>query len=146
MGNINVIPENMLDQVPDELIQSFALQMSIKEINNFCESSNRINNIICRNNEFWKLKYIHDFGQPEKFGHWKSMYQEELHYKNKHIRYFGESKANETGTWKNVYYTKACKYLTRPQGPNYFITMDGNSIELLVDVFDHLNIRRANNM
>lgn len=62
--------------LPDDVIFQIAINESLDNIARLCQTSNRFNNIICNNNNFWKHKYIHDFGEPTiNILNWKDAYQ-----------------------------------------------------------------------
>jgi alpha-tubulin suppressor-like RCC1 family protein len=62
---------------PDEVIFRIAVSEPIEGIPNLCKSSQRINDLVCNNNFYWKHKYIYDFGEPwnKNIIAWKDAYE-----------------------------------------------------------------------
>lgn len=50
-----------LENLPNEII-NLALFLPLTDISRLCQTSSRYNNIICRSEHFWKLKFIIDNG------------------------------------------------------------------------------------
>jgi hypothetical protein len=51
--------------LPTDNIIQIALYESIDYVTKMCRLSRRFNDIICNNNNFWKDKFITDFGHPK---------------------------------------------------------------------------------
>jgi alpha-tubulin suppressor-like RCC1 family protein len=65
----------MLNLLPENLFQ-IIIPLSIRSIPNICRISKHFNNIIGTNNDFWKLKFIHDYDKfYENVFSWKEKYE-----------------------------------------------------------------------
>ena len=72
------IPNDPFAFIPDETILEAAFWEPINYITTMCLTSKRFNNVICNNNDFWRQKFIYDFGQPTRnlnIINWKKAYQ-----------------------------------------------------------------------
>lgn len=60
-------------------IIEIALGLNLDSINKLCRASRRFNRVLCDNKNFWRLKYIKDFGEPlkdiSKITDWKKLYR-----------------------------------------------------------------------
>jgi alpha-tubulin suppressor-like RCC1 family protein len=80
--------------LPNDQLFEIALQLNINDLNYYCLYNSRFNNLICDNNEFWKAKFLYDFGEPDYdlVTDWKSL------YKNHGTVYvFGDNRQNLLG-------------------------------------------------
>ena len=78
---------------PNDVIFNIALKEPIEGIPNLCLSSDRLNNLICNNNNFWKKRFILDFGIPEKnIILWKDAY-----YNYNTVFSFGNNNSGQLG-------------------------------------------------
>jgi alpha-tubulin suppressor-like RCC1 family protein len=61
----------------DDEILNIALQLNINDISYYCLYNSRFNDVVCKNNWFWKEKFLYDFGNPEYnyVEDWKSLYK-----------------------------------------------------------------------
>jgi alpha-tubulin suppressor-like RCC1 family protein len=68
--------EDLFAYLPNETIIQIALDESIQYITNMCQISRRFNNLICNNDNFWRAKFIQDFGIPDNKNiiSWKDAY------------------------------------------------------------------------
>lgn len=64
--------------LPDDAIILIALLIPIKYITRLSQTSIRLNNLICNNNNFWRQKFTYDFEEPSldvNIVSWKEEYQ-----------------------------------------------------------------------
>lgn len=67
---------NYFDYIPDDQVLLIAVELDSTRIAYLCRTNIRFSNIICNNNRFWQLKFIHDFGIPNyRISDWKSAYE-----------------------------------------------------------------------
>jgi alpha-tubulin suppressor-like RCC1 family protein len=60
----------------DDVLLRIALTESIDSIDKLCQTSTRFNNLICNNNNFWRQKFVNNFGLPStNIVNWKDAYQ-----------------------------------------------------------------------
>ena len=65
-----------MENLPVELILSYALSLDLPSITHLCQTSAQFNEVICNNEYFWKHKFIRDYYYvPEFNGSWKHLYQ-----------------------------------------------------------------------
>lgn len=72
---------SFLSLLPDDIIRDIALFLSLPEIKSFGLTNSQFNRIICRNEDFWRRKFIHDYqySPPNYRDTWLHLYQ---HYGN----------------------------------------------------------------
>lgn len=59
------LSKSYLDSLPSELVENIALNnYGVKEINYLCNSSSKLNKILCDNDRFWREKYLRTYGEP----------------------------------------------------------------------------------
>lgn len=70
-----------MDVLPDEILQEICLLMNLTDLTDISRSSKLFNRGIWNNAQFWRSKFIHDYGYaPKNFlGDWKQLY---LNYNN----------------------------------------------------------------
>ena len=72
-----------LESLGDDTIIEIALGLNLDSINKLCQVSHRFNRTLCASEDFWRWKYIQDFGKfegiPSK--NWKSLYKERVSFK-----------------------------------------------------------------
>jgi hypothetical protein len=118
---------------PDDIILQIAIKEPISGIPNLCKSSQRLNNLICNNGEFWKEKYIYDFGVPAiNVLFWKDAY-----YNYGKIETFGEFSFNANLRVRDV----SCKHYS-----TMFIDIDYNVLYVSLSegetlIFDNIKAK-----
>jgi len=66
-----------LAQIPDHLMTELSIYLDRATLSNLCGTSRHFNNLLCRNELFWKNKYLFDFGQPNYglISSWRKAYE-----------------------------------------------------------------------
>ena len=68
-----------LESLPTETIIDIALGLTADSVNRLCKVSRKFNAVLCKNDEFWKQKYIHDFGKIKRATgskrSWRDLYE-----------------------------------------------------------------------
>jgi hypothetical protein len=61
----------------EDEIHEIALKLDITNISYYCLSHSKFNHSICYNNDFWRKKFLIDFGKPDYdfVDDWKSLYK-----------------------------------------------------------------------
>jgi hypothetical protein len=71
---------NEMDTMPDAVIIEIALHLDIQSITKLCQTDRTFNNLVCKNQYFWKLKCEKDFHIHISYiGSYKELYKE-LHH------------------------------------------------------------------
>jgi alpha-tubulin suppressor-like RCC1 family protein len=118
--------ENLLD----ENIAEIALYYPIEYIDRMCQISKRFNRLICDNNNFWKAKFIRDFGiLPSNVIFWKNAYK---NYGK--VIGFGDNKFGELGIGSTSALAKPTEI---PNIRAKFVAC-GLTHTLLIDLNNHL--------
>lgn len=60
---------------PDETVIEVASNLPLKDIYYWCLVSKQFNSVICNNPDFWRRRFITDYGMIEYNGDWKELYQ-----------------------------------------------------------------------
>lgn len=63
---------NPFTNLPEELILDQALQLDLEDINNFCQTDVKFNKLVCNNENFWRARYLQDYGKVDSV--WKNLY------------------------------------------------------------------------
>lgn len=58
---MEVMNETNISQVPKDVLLQMALDFDANMITNLCSTSHHFNNIICKNNSFWKKKFLKEY-------------------------------------------------------------------------------------
>ena len=70
------LSNDFFDTLPDDIVVQIVVYESIQNISKLCQISRRFNNLICNNNNFWRWKFIYDFGSPSiNIISWKEAYK-----------------------------------------------------------------------
>ena len=67
---------SVFEPLADDTIREIALSLSLKDIAKFCSTSRRFNQVICKDEFFWREKYLRDFsdGPIDYRGSWRELY------------------------------------------------------------------------
>jgi len=67
--------QEYLAKLPDDLIIELGLRTDLPTLANLCQTNKRISSLLCYNQEFWKDRYIREFGPTfEEIHDWKKEY------------------------------------------------------------------------
>ena len=61
--NISSLSSKLLS-LPPEIMIVIASKLPLNDISSLCKSNKYLNDVLCYNDNFWRIKYIHDIGQP----------------------------------------------------------------------------------
>ena len=69
-----------LESLLNHMIIEIALGLHIKAVNSICRTSSKLNRLVCLNDDFWKQKYIRDFGEIKKPARktWRDLYETKM--------------------------------------------------------------------
>jgi len=82
VSNIKFVPEeeyketSPIEELPTEVLHEIGLRLNLPDLANLCIASRALGFKLCRDDRFWKGRYIQDFGKPSEVkGTWIEMYK-----------------------------------------------------------------------
>jgi hypothetical protein len=64
-----------ITEIPSDILMEMGLHMTLDELSAFCRTNKRANNYLCGNDEFWRRRFLQDYGSVEKYETWKETYK-----------------------------------------------------------------------
>lgn len=64
-----------ITSIPNDILIEIALNMTLDELSAFCRTNKKANDYLCDNDDFWRRRFLQDYGSAEKYETWKETYK-----------------------------------------------------------------------